>query len=288
MARLIDLAESKMIAQEQATGLGFERVMVFPREYFSKNALLMLKRRNYLAVPSLSIYPEEARKPVKISSLLNPAIMDYYSFPLMTRRNLKEGFHNFAFDLFMDRPALLYLHQEDFRGEYERLITNIQKINALQKDIKWVALSDIVRSLYLQRTTENGTVEIKCYANECLIENTSVTSKKYLITKPENGDVPLESVTANGEKVEYDFNNGKICFSTEIPPGDRFELKMAYRNEIPSSERKENRIDELKVWSRRFVSEFRDQHLSKNRLFTLLIKWRADKMYQAKKRGEQR
>ncbi|MFC2165502.1 hypothetical protein ACFLT2_10975 [Acidobacteriota bacterium] len=282
----IDLAESKMKAQEQATGLGFDRIMVFPQEIFSKNALLMLKRCNYLAAPASTIYPIENRDPVKISSLLNPAIVDYHSFPLLRRRNLKDGIHNYAFDLFMGRPVLLYLHQEDFNGTYKRLISNVQKINSLQNDIKWTAMSDIVRNLHLQRTIAEDAVEVKCYASECLVENTSAVPRKYLITKPENGDVALESVTANGKPIDYTINGGNLTLSTEILPGSQFELKITYWNESPGTVRKESRIKKFKVWSRRFVSEFRDQHLSKNRIFALIIKWRADRMFKAKKYGD--
>jgi len=261
--QLIQLALSRMAVLHQKTGVGFDRIMVFPQAMFSLDALRTLKSNNYQAVASIAAKPRDNSRGVPFSSLLEPAIMDFHSFPIITRRYPSE-MASFAFDFLLGKPAIVYLHQEDYRDDGSILVDHIRKIHALHDGIRWTGLSKIARSLYWQKISSEDRIDIKLFGHECVIENDSDSPRTYSITKREESDVPVENLTLNGKHIEYDISRGILGFSVKIPPRSQVELNLSYRNDVPSKESQTNYGKELFIWTRRHLSEFRDVYLSRS------------------------
>lgn len=263
LKRLYHSALTRMSAHQEKTGIGFDRIMVFPQAIFSLEALRMLKCNNFLAAASIFTRPRVHTESVPVSTLLDLAIMDYHSFPIITRRYPSE-MPSFAFDLLLGKPALVYLHQEDYREDNSLLINHIQKIKSMQNDIRWVGLRDIARSLYTQKINDDNRYDIKLFANECVIENDSEIPKKYSVTKKEDSDVSVEALTLDEEELEYDLKDGVISFSLEIPPKSHIQIKTSYLNDIALTKDKKKYGMELFIWTRRHLSEYRDVYLSRS------------------------
>ena len=261
--RIIKRADARMAAHAESTGLGYDRFMLFPQAYFSRNAMMMLKLNGYLGAASVAINPRDRRERLPTASLLDLAVLDYYAFPLLLRRYPSQKL-SFALDFLLGRPALIYLHPEDFREGFTGLIDLVHTINAFDEGIEWVSAANIIRSLYKQKRRDDGFTDIKLCADECVITNPAEAPQKYFITKEEKGDVVFEKMNLNGREAGCEIRNGVLSFSVEIPPRSRLEIKTFYKNDIPHIIRKNSLRKEVSVWVRRYLSELRDQHLSRN------------------------
>jgi len=266
--RLIHLADTRMAAHQQRTGLKFARFMLFPQAYFSKQAMMMLKANNYIGAASVAISPRDDRNRVVTSSLLDLAVMDYSSFPLLVRRYPREVL-SLALDMFLGKPGLVYLHQDDFTGGYTDVIQLIEKMNAMDDTIVWAGMTDIMQSFYKQKTNGDRHTDIALYSDDCVLTNSSAFPRKYSVIKHEKGDVSLEKVTHNGEAVDVEIIDGILKLEIEIPPESELRIRAHYANRIPYIEKRKNLKKEMVIWARRRLSEFRDTRL--NRILVLKL-----------------
>src|SRR5262249_17467970 len=153
LIRRIQLATVRMKAHEKRTGLPYADVMVFPQGRFSSASLGLLKGHNYLAAVNSSVKAEDLGEAhgLTLGDLLLPAICNYDTFPLFMRRYPKDVI-DFAFDLFMGKPALVVEHHSYFKDGYERVREFIARLNSLSPSLQWLGLGDLVRNTLLQRS----------------------------------------------------------------------------------------------------------------------------------------
>jgi len=88
-------------------------VMVFPQGKFSSVSLGILKSHNYLAAVNSTSMPYDLPDShgLTLADLLAPAVSRYGDFPLFMRR-YPGNLADFAFDLFLGKPALLVEHHD--------------------------------------------------------------------------------------------------------------------------------------------------------------------------------
>ena len=261
----VKLAKKRMQIHQQKTGIKFDNVMVFPQGVFSRQAMRILKFNNYLAVVNTEVLPHGSKADgIKISQLLDLAITKYETFPLFTRRYPNEVL-DFAFDLFMGKPVFIVEHHDYLRDGYDKIIDFISSINSLHENIQWgEGLENIIRKSYLERRSLNGHVYVKTYTNNCEIKNTSNNFNKYIVTKKECGNVPISSVMVDGKNALYKLEDQLLTLSIEIPPNSTVNLEINYKDSYPDFMGKNTIKRSIKVYIRRYLSEFRDNYISKN------------------------
>lgn len=278
--RAVKLADKRMEYHQNTTGLPFDRVMVFPQGRFSTKAMKILKSNNYLAAVNYEIMPTDFSDPLPLSCLLEPAITSVESFPLFPRRS-PENVVNFVFDLFCGKPALIVAHHDFFREGYDKVGRLMQKISALNENIQWKKLGDIIERSYLQRYEGNNTIRVRIYSSRAIIENTSDTVMEYLVTKDEAGDVPIERVTVNGREISYEANGQLINVSIEVEPKQKARLQITYRDNYCLERNGIGQAGGIKIFIRRHLSEIRDNYISKSKpVFSVLNRLRMRKIVQ--------
>lgn len=193
------------------------------------------------------------------------AIMKYSCFPLFARKYPGEVI-DFAFDLFLGKPIFIVEHHDYFRNGYEEILEFARSINRLDEEIQWDGLRNIIRRSYLEKISFDGTNNIKIYANECEIKNTSETYNKYFIKKKECSEIPVSSVTMNGKHTSYILENQCLKLTIEVPPKTTANLKITYEDIYPYITGKNTLKEQTEVWIRRHLSELRDNHISKSEL----------------------
>ena len=139
------IATQRMRAHEQSTELPYAKVMVFPQGKFSTVSFGPLKSHNYLAAINSSPVPDDLGKAhgLTIADLLAPAISKYKSFPLFVRR-YPHNVVDFAFDLFLGKPALIVEHHNYFRRGYDTARNFISQINSLSDKLQWTDLTELI------------------------------------------------------------------------------------------------------------------------------------------------
>jgi len=266
----VRLAMERMTAHKQATEISFDNVMIFPQGLFSREAMKMLKCNNYLAAVNLETASIEQGKNSKLSlsDHLDVAIMDYCSFPLFHRRYPGEVI-DFAFDLFLGKPLLVVEHHQYFKEGYEKVAKFVGLLNLLDK-LRWTGLKEILKNTYLQKTLSDGRICCKIYTNNVLIKNTSDSIRKYVIIKNESNSIPIESVSVNGERVTYTLDGNLLTLYVEIGSKKNAEIKITYMNSEQYAVYKKRLRKKLWIYVRRYISEFRDNVLSRNEIILSL------------------
>jgi hypothetical protein len=257
-------AEERMAVHEQATGLHCDRVMVFPQDDYSVEAMEVLKFRNFFAASS-SPSPVGQHESLRIADLAQPAVLRYGGIPLFIRSFIRHTrSEDIAFNLFFGRPILIGEHHDAFK-QPESLLEAVQNINSIAPEIIWSNLESVAENSILKRRTSDGTVQVQSYSNNVLIANDSVSVERFSIEWGHSGQLaPTELVMRDGTRFsDVEFVQSGIRVRVELPPGASQRFSLVYRNALPTVG-KPGFIWDIKVFLRRRLSELRDNYLSKN------------------------
>jgi hypothetical protein len=261
---LLGIAEARMKVHEQATGLHCDKVMVFPQDDYSVEAMEVLKSRNFHAASS-SPYPVGTPVPLRIADLAQPAVLRYGGLPLFTRSFIKHTqSQDIAFNVFFGRPTLIGEHHDAFKHS-ESLLEFVQNVNSIAPGISWSNLESVADHTSLKRRRPDGTVQVRPYSRNVLIANDSASVERFSIEWGQLGQCSLiEQVLRDGTPFpDVEFDEARIRVLAELPPGTSQKFSLIYRNHYAASGNPGFMWD-AKVFLRRRLSEVRDNYLSKN------------------------
>jgi hypothetical protein len=261
---ILGIAEERMKVHEQVTGLHCDRVMVFPQDNYSVEAMEVLKSRNFHAASS-SPNPVGKPLPLKLADLAQPAVLGYGGTPLFVRNFIKQiQSQDIAFNLFFGKPILIGEHHDTFK-QPGSLLEVVQKINSISPGISWSNLESVVDNSTLKRRRPDGTVQVRSYSSNVFIENDSGSVERFSIEWDQAGQCsPIEQVLRDGTRVPgVEFDDTGIRVLAELPPGASQIFSVVYRNDHAVLE-KPGFMWDAQVFLRRRLSEMRDNYLSKN------------------------
>ena len=262
--RVLGIAEERMTVHEQVSGLHCDRVMVFPQDNYSVEAMQVLKSRNFHAASS-SPNPVGKPVPLRIADFSQPAVLQYAGLPLFIRNFMRDTqSQDIAFNLFFGRPILIGEHHDIFRHP-RTLLEVVQKINSIAPAISWSSLEKIADNSTLKRRRPDGTVEIRPYSRNVLISNDSGSMERFSIEWGHSGQCsPVEQVFRDGvpfSDIELDDTGMRVL--AELPPGASQVFSIVYRNDHAAF-RNPGFMWDAKAFLRRRLSEVRDNYFSKN------------------------
>jgi hypothetical protein len=255
----------RMRAHEQSTGLPFVNVMIFPQGRFSTASLGSLKSHNCLAAVNSSSVPEDLGKAhgLTVADLLTPAVSKYKSFPLFMRR-YPYRVVDFAFDLFLGKPALIVEHHQYFQEGYDAIRQFITQINALTTELQWTNLKELISNTYLRRQISQDTTECKLLANYQVLYNQESKWKKFALMKHEDDEVQIKSVSVNGKQYPFTLEGNDLRLCIDVPPNSKLEVTIDYNNICQYAREEKSLKRHMKVYLRRHLSEVRDNYLSRH------------------------
>jgi hypothetical protein len=262
--RMLGIAEERMKVHEQVTGLHCDRVMVFPQDNYSVEALEVLKSRNFHAASSS---PIPVGKPVslRIADVAQPAVLRYGGIPLFTRNFIRDTqSQDIAFNLFFGRPILIGEHHDTFKHPGS-LLEVVQKINSIAPGISWSNLESVVDNSTVKRRRPDGMVEVRPYSSNVLITNDCASVERFSIQWGQFGKCSLsEQVLRDGTRFPgFEFDDTGIRVLAELPPGASQIFSVVSRNDH-AARGNPGFMWDAKVFLRRRLSEVRDNYLSKN------------------------
>jgi hypothetical protein len=262
---LLDVAETRMSAHHDSTGITCDKVMVFPQGKFSVEAMHVLKSRNFYA--AVNTIPHPAGDPLRltIGELAQPAVLRYAGFPLFLRRP-SHKIENFdiAFNAFFGRPVLIVEHHDIFRSP-DALQDVILKINTVVPGVRWSNLANVVSNSMLKRVAPDGTVNVRAYSGTVRISNDSKRVERYSLewSGADLGPPVDRMLSSETPSRSYEIEGGRIRASVKLAAGDSETLSIAYRNDDATLKDLGLRWN-TKAFVRRRLSEVRDNHLSKS------------------------
>jgi len=262
----VQLASARMNSLRRKDGLSYSKTMVFPQGQFSAQALTALKSNNYLAAVNSSSSPAwpGANGSLAIADFLEPAITRYGGVPIFLRR-YPGKLEQFAFDLFFGKPLLIVEHHEYFKDDGAHLAEFISRLNSFEK-LQWGGLHEIMTKSYLEHEIADDIIACRLYANHHTIENQAEHDRTFIVTKFEPGDVPIENVLVNGRTTNFTLSGNMLEFAMRIPALSSTMVNIVYRNVLPYADPRQGFANRSLVWTRRMLSEFRDNVLCRSEL----------------------
>jgi hypothetical protein len=260
----INVANHRMRLFGRRTQLRHDDVMLFPQGAFSAGAARALKLNGFVAAANTEVVPvHQDENKTTFGDLLGLAIMKYASFPMFTRRYLAHGVENFAFDGLLGKPCFIAAHHDDFAGDARILLQVISKLNSLKWNIRWRSLGDAVAHSFSVRGRGEGDRCVEMYGTSLTYKNLHAPQPTKFVKEESDFDC-VKAVTVNGQPVDYLHQRGYLQFQAMVPANESAELRIIYSGgqTLPVSEDGLNY--RAKAVLRRYLSEFRDNYLSRN------------------------
>jgi hypothetical protein len=257
----------RMRRHEQRTGLAFDEVMVFPQGHFSTAAVRALQSCGFLAAVNSTPYPTDAPNALRLKDLLDVAVTNFSNFPLFTRRYPGDKV-GLAFDLFVGKNALLVGHHRFFRNGYDVLTEIVNWLNSVEERLEWTSLSGVCRQACLKRESDNGEIHIRLYTDNFVIRNDSDRRQNYILSRRQLAEAPCPIVTLNGCRVESRPSADMLDIPLELGLGQKAEVRIERAtSDKPAAQAGSQPV---RVFVRRLLSEFRDNHIDKNAFLSQL------------------
>jgi hypothetical protein len=261
----INVASHRMRLFGRRTQLRHDDVMLFPQGAFSADAARALKLNGFVAAANTEVVPlHEDENKTTYGDLLGLAIMKYSSFPMFTRRYIAHGVENFAFDGLLGKPCFIAAHHDDFAGDARILLQVIAKLNSLNWNLRWRSLGDAVSRSFRMRSSGEGEQCVEMYGTSLIYKNLHAAARHTTFMKEETDFDSVKSVTVNGQSVDYLLHRGYLRFEATVAANESADLRIVYSRgqTLPVCEDGFNY--RAKAVVRRYLSEFRDNYLSRN------------------------
>jgi hypothetical protein len=261
----IQTSRKRMERFRRRASIKADSVMVFPQGQFSPETGPALKFNDFVAAVNTEVAPSRgAANATTIADLWNIAIMKYGTFPIFTRRYLNHGIENFAFDALLGKPCLIAAHHDVFKDHARDMVDLIDRLNALRWNLVWRPLGEALRRTFTIRRVADGTNVIQMFANNLVVDNPDAEACRTLLQKEEGDPERVEAVLINQKAVQFSVDGGHLRFWLTTLPGERSDVRVVYRNNSEALPHRAGAGANIKVAVKRYLSEFRDNYLSRN------------------------
>jgi hypothetical protein len=211
----------------QTYGIPYARAMVFPYNISPTQTLIYLKQQNYQATLNSSNVPLGETLSRTPFSYMYPAEMDYGNFAVILRYGAE--YAPYPFDFFIGKPVFQYVHVDYFQkfgiGRFDAMA---DAMNAMPGKVEWRSIDYILKHLYLQKTNDDGSIDVMFFGNNIIVVNESTTSGVFHIRRKETLNVPIARVTLDGALVTYAMSDGNLQVDATIPAGASTQLTITY------------------------------------------------------------
>ncbi len=263
---MLQIAERRMNLHKQITGVGCDRVMVFPQGKFSVPAMAVLKSRNFLAAVNTVPKPRNSDARLSFAEIAQPAVLRYGSFPLFLRKDcLHTQSADIAFNCFFGRPVLIVEHHDILRNS-QILADAATRINMVASAIRWSNLATAVSGSLLARRTSEGVHQIRAYSGTVRVHNDSGAVKRCSVEWNWSG----KQESLDGHVLEdgmpstsYVADSAGTQVLVDLPPHSSRTLSLTHQN-LYGSLKSIGMRQSARAFLRRRLSEVRDNYLSKS------------------------
>jgi hypothetical protein len=274
--QIADLKQSlaRMEKFRTLTGIPYDKVMVFPHSIAPEGTLEALKTYNYLATVNSTNVPEDSGWPTDLSFALRPVTLSFAGFPSISRYSVAAPIPKYfiAINQFLGNPLLFYGHSEDLARGIAAFDGTADKVNELEPDTQWRGLGDIVRHLYVVKLRDDSIYDVLAFSSNICLENFSVKDSIFYVRKQEIGGETINSVSVDGQNLQYRLQDDSLNFSVPVPRGNSRCIAIQYQNDLVLGSIGTSK-DSVVVYLVRMASDFRDNYLSKTALGLAFIRF---------------
>jgi hypothetical protein len=263
--RKVRLALERAERHRQRTGLRASPIMVFPQGVFSAEAALALQRSRFIAAVNTEVHPvgDDAVR-TEARELWRVAITKYGGFPIFTRRYMSHGIENIAFDALLGKPCLLVAHHDAFSDGARDLLAFVSRLNALAQPLRWSSLEDVIHHSYLVHQISPGVRHVRMFANEMVLHNHTPRRETVVVTRAPSS-AAIAGVTCDGRDLQWEQDARQMRFQLEVPAASPVRVGVEHHEARHDDLPTESLRYRGRVLARRYLSEVRDDYVSRNR-----------------------
>lgn len=265
------LALDRMEAHRQRSQIPFDEVMVFPQGLFSSEAVSALNACGYLAAVNTDLTTADHGSTLKLRDLLGVAVTTHADFPLFGRHYPKDP-AEFAFALFMGKPALVVEHHSYLENGYDTLCGFVRTLNSLDARLEWSSLASICCRACSKRINSNGEVEVRFYTNRFLLTNETSNNQTYHLLQRRLAGGPVPAVTIDGRSWHREWDGCDIKITLCLKPGQSAEVRvLAINTQNAVVSWNPTAAHKARVFIRQALFELRDNYIYTNRYLKGLL-----------------
>lgn len=271
----IQTARRRMEVHRQRTGVAYTPVMVFPQGVFSPESAQALKFNNFMAAVNTEVTPYGGLANTAVSELWNIATMQYFAFPIFSRRYMTHGLENFAFDALLGKPCLIVAHHDAFRDQGRDLTAFLAGINGLKCSLYWRSLGDTLQRSFRSRDNGDGTTSVQMFSHAIIVENGTPAPHTFLIAKKECDPAGVKAVMHDQSPIDWTHDGGQLQFQVQVPPKAAAHVRVEYTDIFGDHLPADSLSYKAKTGLRRWLSEVRDDYVHRNDS----LNWSATKLW---------
>jgi hypothetical protein len=256
----IKTAKRRMDVHRQRTSVPYAPIMVFPQGVFSPESAQVLKFNNFTAAVNTEVTPCGGLANTTVSELWNTAIMQYFDFPIFSRRYITHGLENFAFDALLGKPCLIVAHHDSFRDQSRDLTTFLAGINGLKCSLSWRSLGDTLQRSFRSRDNGDGTTSVQMFSHAIIVENSTSAPHTFLIAKKECNPAGVRAVIHDQSPLDWTYDGGWLQFQVYVPPKAATHVRVEYADIFGDHLPANSLSYKAKAGLRRWLSEVRDNY----------------------------
>lgn len=261
--QLITLSLERMRLLSARTGLRYDRVMVFPRGEFGAAAMQALRQSQFAGAVNTELRDRQTGRGIRAGELLKPAVTSYAGFPLFLRRPAEEPIANFALDLLLGKPCLVVTHHEYYKQGMRPFISLVSALNALAPGLSWANLGSIVgKSVWIRAHPDQAT-EVRLFSAVTELEDLEL-SGEVLFSKAESLAEKSFQIIVDGEPQACATEDGQLSFRQRSNTAKPVSIEVRVSPLDPIPPLNQPLRHRARIAARRYLSEFRENHLAKS------------------------
>lgn len=273
----------RMAMHRDLTAIAFDDVMVFPQGKFSTGAVSALKSSGYLAAVNSTGRPVDADGGgLQLRDLLDVAVTRFDGFPLFVRR-YPQDVVGLSLDLFLGKPALLVEHHGFFSDGYAALERIVRTLNTIEPRLEWTNLAAICSQASWMKCEENGEFQVRFYTDRFHLRNDSAEVRRYVLRQRQAIVASTVSIAVKGAPAKTGRVGDELVVRVELNPGQSVEVAI----QRPQAPARAATFSHSLAWRagvfvRRHLSEFRDNHVDRNRFLSRMAARVRDSLVKSK------
>jgi hypothetical protein len=258
------IAGQRMRSLSQQTGLDYDRLMVFPQNHFSHEAIRALadSQQAVASVNSTCLPVNRGHDEVRFGDLLLPCVDRFHGFPLFMRYG-PTATAEFALSLFVGRPVILEEHHQFFHNGCEGIEAFTSRMNKLDPTLHWERLAPSLQKVHWVRQITSDVYEIRFFTTPFLWTNDRDQRITCRFIKRVAGDSVLQ-VLVNGHPTPFSSEGDFVEVTVFAEPKTDYQLELVRDRIPPSGAYPKDWRYQAGVRLRRRLSELRDNVLSRN------------------------
>jgi hypothetical protein len=261
------LALDRMRAHYRLSGVPFDDVMVFPQGLFSPEAIVALRTVGYLAAVNSHVFPSTVAQNMPLRELLEVAVTCIADFPLFGRHYPGDP-AEFALDLFLGKPALAVEHHGYFRDGYTAIEQFVQQLTGLDERLEWTDLETICSRACLTKSANDGAKHVRFFTSRFRLTNSGHQREQYVLVQRRAYD-EATAVLIDGQAAACEQIGDRVRIRLSLDAGQTVVVRVPYRTSATiNAPPRETSAHAARVRVRRYLSEFRDNYVQRNRALT--------------------